>query len=91
MWKLLDSHDEWDVFIVEHKDRLTRFGFSYIERLVELYGKEIIVINLTNEKEDDLLEDLVSIITSFTARIYGQRRSKRKTEKIIAELEGDNS
>lgn len=62
-----------------------------VERLVELYGKEIIVINLTNEKEDDLLEDLVSIITSFTARIYGQRRSKRKIEKIIAELEDGNS
>lgn len=90
LWKLLDSHSEWDVLIVEHKDRLTRFGFSYIERLIESYGKEIIVINLTDEKEDDLLEDLVSIITSFTARIYGQRRSKRKTEKIIAELEGDN-
>lgn len=44
------------------------------------------MINETDEKETELVEDLVSIITSFCARIYGNRRSKRKTEKIIKEL-----
>lgn len=68
---------------MEHKDRLSRFGFNYIKLL---FHGEIVVINETEEKESELVEDLVSIITSFCARIYGNRRSKRKTEKIIKEL-----
>lgn len=78
--------------VVEHKDRLTRFGFNYIEKLLAMQGRHIEVINwVENGKEDliqDLIQDFVSIITSFCARLYGQRRSKRKTERIIAELKG---
>ena len=92
LWKILNNPESWDVLVVEHKDRLTRFGYSYIEKIVQLQDNKIIIVNTTDDKENDLLEDLVSIITSFTARIYGQHRSKRKTEKIIAELEqGDSS
>ena len=40
----------------------------------------------TNNDTEDLMEDFVSIITSFCARIYGKRRSKRNTEKLIQEL-----
>lgn len=80
------QEDGYDVIIVENKDRLTRFGFNYIETLLNTKNKEIVVINHL-ENDNDLLEDLVSIITSFCARIYGQRRSKRKTEKIIHELQ----
>jgi len=40
---------------------------------------------------DDLMQDFVSIITSFTARLYGQRRTKRKTEKLIEILENEVS
>lgn len=89
LWGLLNNKD-WDVLIVEHKDRLTRFGFSFVEALVNEQGRQIIVINSTKEKdkEQELIEDLVSIITSFTARIYGNRRFKRKTETIIEELRG---
>ena len=70
--------------VVEHKDRLTRFGFEYIKTLFK--GCKIIVVNETINKEDDIMQDLISIITSFCARIYGNRRSQRKTEKIIEEL-----
>jgi predicted site-specific integrase-resolvase len=41
--------------------------------------------------KEDLLQDFVSVITSFCARLYGQRRSKRKTEKIIEALKSDNA
>lgn len=69
--------------IVEHKDRLTRFGFNFIQTL---YPEcEIIVVNEVDEKED-LFQDFISLVTSFSARIYGQRRGRRKTEKIIEEL-----
>lgn len=75
--------------VVEHKDRLTRFGFNYLELLCSRLGIEIEVINPVNGDEEDIVQDFVSIITSFCARIYGKRRSKRKTEQIIKELRGD--
>jgi putative resolvase len=75
--------------VVEHKDRLTRFGFNYIEQLLKLQDRRIEVINLTDNGHDDLVQDFVSIITSFCARLYGQRRSKRQTERLIAELTPD--
>ena len=70
--------------VVEHKDRLTRFGFNYIKVL--LPDCKIVVVNETEDKED-LFEDFVSLVTSFCARIYGQRRSRRKTEELIRQLE----
>lgn len=69
--------------VVEHKDRLTRFGFNYIKYL---WKGELVVINEVAESEKDLMQDFVSLVTSFTARLYGKRRSKRNTEKIIEEL-----
>jgi predicted site-specific integrase-resolvase len=76
--------------VVEHKDRATRFGFRYIETLLELQGRRIEVVNLAENGQEDLLEDLVAIIYSFCARLYGQRRAKRKTEKISKELESND-
>lgn len=73
--------------VVEHKDRLTRFGFNYIEVLLDRLGIELEVINVVEDEKNDLIQDFVSVITSFSARIYGQRRSKRKTEQLIKELE----
>ena len=70
--------------VVEHKDRLTRFGFNYI---TTLFDGEVVVINEVAEDEADLMQDFVSLVTSFCARIYGKRRTKRKTEKLIRELE----
>lgn len=75
--------------IVEHKDRLTRFGFNYLEILFEEQGRTIEVVNESENGKEDLMEDFVSIITSFVARLYGLRRSKRRTEKLIEELKKD--
>lgn len=69
--------------VVEHKDRLTRFGFNYIQTLS---NAEIYVVNDVVTDEQDLMQDFVSLVTSFYARIYGKRRSKRVTEKLIQEL-----
>jgi putative resolvase len=77
--------------VVEHKDRLTRFGFNYLEKLLAMQGRKIEVINLAENGKEDLVQDFVSIVTSFCARLYGQRRSKRKTERIIAELHNEES
>jgi putative resolvase len=75
--------------IVEHKDRLARFGVSFIEECVSKFGGEIIIINEAESKKEDLIQDFVSVITSFCAKIYGQRRSRRKTEALIKELENE--
>ena len=73
--------------VVEHKDRLTRFGFNYISTL---WKGEIVIINEVVEDEKDLMQDFVSLVTSFTARLYGRRRSKRNTEKLIKELQAES-
>ena len=74
------------LIVVEHKASFTRFGFNSIEKLLLMQGRKIEVVNLAENSKEDLLQDFVSIITSFCAGLYGQRRSKRKTEKIIEEL-----
>ncbi|MFZ1552520.1 MAG: IS607 family transposase, partial [Anaerolineae bacterium] len=78
------------VIVVEHRDRLTRFGYHYIETLLSAQGRRIEVVNLANNGKDELMEDLVSIVYSFSARLYGQRRAKHKTEKIVQELKAQD-
>ncbi len=67
--------------IVEHKDRLTRFGFNYISQLMETDGRSIEVM-IESDTKDELVDDFVAIITSMAARIYGRRNSKRAAERI---------
>lgn len=74
------------MIVVEHSDRLARFGLNYIKKLLELQGRGIEIVNEQNNDRDDLMQDFVSIITSFCARLYGLRRNKRRTEKIIEGL-----
>lgn len=86
--KLLSRRD-YQIIVVEHKDRLTRFGFNYIQTLMEADERKIDVANLKEEKDASLMEDLISVIYYFSARMYGLRRSKRTTEKIIKTLENN--
>lgn len=72
--------------LVENKDRLTRFGFNYLKRLLKNQGTEIIVINEAEEDRVDLIKDLCSVIYSFCARLYGMRRAANKARKIKDEL-----
>ena len=74
------------IIVVEHKDRFTRFGFTGYKTLLNTDGRDIEVVNEAENGKEDLLQDLVSIITFFCASLYGQGRCKRKTEKIIQEL-----
>lgn len=69
--------------VVEHKDRLTRFGFNYIKTLFDTCN--IVIVNECEDNQD-LFEDFVSLVTSFCTRIYGKRRTERKTEQIIEAL-----
>ncbi|NEQ73698.1 MAG: IS607 family transposase [Okeania sp. SIO2C9] len=80
--KLLQEND-YDLIVCEHKDRLSRVGFNYLKVLLTQTNRDIEVVNLASEETDDLMEDFVSIITSFCARLYGIRRRTRKTEQIV--------
>lgn len=80
LWKMLNHNP--NVIVVEHKDRLTRFGFEYLKGLLEKQNCIIEVMHQETEDENDLIKDLISIITSFCARIYGLRRGNNKSEKI---------
>ncbi len=77
--------------VVEHKDRLTRFGFRSLETLFEAQGRHIEVVNVAENDTADLMTDLVAIVSSFTAQLYGQRRAKRKAERVIQALEADDA
>jgi len=86
--KLLLS-EKWGTLIVEHKDRLTRFGFNYLDIMIGKNGRKIEVVNLAEDEQSDLIHDLMAVIYSFGAKLYGLRRSKRKTESITRELKND--
>jgi len=79
---------EYGILLVEHKDRLTRFGFPYLELLAEAQGKRIEVVNEAGTPAKDLVEDLVAVISSFAARLDG-RRGKRKAKEAVRVLVGD--
>ncbi|MEJ5300276.1 MAG: IS607 family transposase [Thermodesulforhabdaceae bacterium] len=83
---LLKKRD-YSILIVEHKDRLTRFGFNYLRLLLEEQEKLIEVVNGAEDEKDDLIQDFVAVIYSFSAKLYGLRKAKRKTEKIIEEIQ----
>jgi len=72
--------------IVEHDDRLTRFGKNFIHLWMESKGVIIETVNPAIDDKTDLMSDFVSLVTCFTAKLYGQRRTKRKTEELINTL-----
>lgn len=72
-----------DTIFVTYKDRLTRFGFGYIESILSSLGTKIVIINATKEEDfqQELTQDLVSIIHHFSMKMYSNRR------KILKEVE----
>ena len=81
------QEDGYNILLVEHPDRLARFGTNYLSVLLARSGVNLEIVNVAKDEKRELVDDLISIITSFSAKLYGQRRSRRKTEKIIKELE----
>jgi putative resolvase len=67
--------------VVEHRDRLTRFGFVYIEQLFQKQGRTLEVM-FPIDIAHDLVDDFIAVITSMASRIYGRRQSKERAEKI---------
>jgi len=80
LWKLVEmaKKHEFDVLLVAYKDRLTRFGFTYLEELFKAYGVRIIVAFQEEPRDfyQELVEDMIEIVTSFASRIYGKGSHK---------------
>jgi predicted site-specific integrase-resolvase len=72
--------------IVEHRDRLTRFGFEFIEAALAAQGREIIVVD-PGEVMDDIVRDLHDGIVSLCARLYGRRSARNRARKAIEALQ----
>jgi len=72
--------------VINHKDRLLRFGSELIFAICEYHDVEVIILNKKEDAtfEEDLASDVLEIITVFSARLYGSRSSKNK--KIIENL-----
>jgi len=69
--------------IINYKDRILRFGFEMFEQICNQHDCELVIINQTEDVtfEQELTEDLISLVTVFSARLYGRRSHKNK--KII--------
>ena len=73
--------------VVEHRDRLMRFGADYVEAALEAGGRKLIVINET-ALQDDLMQDVVDLLTSLCARLYGRRSAAHKAQKAMEAMHG---
>lgn len=80
-----------DTLVVEHRDRLMRFGAEYVEAALGARGARLIVVN-DAELQDDLVQDMIEVMTSFCARLYGRRSARNRARRAIRaceDLEGD--
>jgi len=77
------KNGELERVVVEYEDRLARFGLGYIRRFLEAFGVELVVLNGKESEEvhRELAEDLVAVVSSFAARIYGKRGGAKRKGK----------
>ncbi|RQD74777.1 MAG: IS607 family transposase [Candidatus Syntrophonatronum acetioxidans] len=76
----LIENREIDRIVIYYKDRLIRFGYEMLEDICKLNGVEIEIINHSEDKtyEEELVEDVLSIITVFSSKLYGSRSHKTR-------------
>ncbi|WP_054844643.1 IS607 family transposase [Vulcanisaeta souniana] len=94
LFKLVEGRSI-DVVLITYKDRLTRFGFEYLEEFFSTMGVKIEIVFGEEPKDatQELVEDLISIIASFAGKIYGMRSHKKTVlvqgvKKLMGELDG---
>jgi predicted site-specific integrase-resolvase len=81
LMKLLTNSDI-KIILVEHRDRLMRFGAEYVEAALAAQGRKLMVAD-GSELKDDLVQDMIEVLTSFCARLYGRRSAKNKARKAL--------
>jgi predicted site-specific integrase-resolvase len=75
--------------VVSYKDRLARFGFELIEWIINKQGGEVVILDGSTDQstEQELAEDLLSIVTVFNARNMGKRRYTKSSSESIRQIE----
>lgn len=79
---------EYRVIVVEHMDRLARFGSEYIEAVLAAEGRRVVVVD-PEEVKDDLVQDMIDVLTSMCARLYGRRSARHRAEKALKAASGE--
>jgi putative resolvase len=69
--------------VVEHRDRLARFGVEYIEAALQAQGRSVVVAE-AGEQKLDLVQDFIDVVTSMCARIYGRRAASNRAKRALA-------
>jgi putative resolvase len=77
------------VLVVEHRDRLTRFGFEHLQASLAACERRIVVLD-ESETTDDLVRDVTEVLTSLCARLYGRRSASRRAAKAVAVATGES-
>ena len=84
-WNKLIEHcmeNKIDSIMITHKDRFIRFGYEWFERFLGKYNVKIIVVNNeTLSPNEELVQDIISILHVFSCKIYGMRKYKKKIEE----------
>ncbi|WP_127356766.1 IS607 family transposase [Actinacidiphila soli] len=75
--------------VVEHKDRLGRMNVELVEAALSATGRRLVVLD-DGEVEDDLVRDVVEVLTSFCARLYGRRSAKNRAHKALQAAAADD-
>lgn len=83
--RLLADPDVMTV-VVEHKDRLGRMNVELVEAALSATGRRLVVLE-DGEVDDDLVRDMVEVLTSFCARLYGRRSAKNRARKALQAAE----
>ena len=71
------------IVLVEHRDRLARFGFELVDALLRSRGGGVVVVE-DREVDDDLVRDMTEVLTSLCARLYGRSSARRRAERAVA-------
>jgi len=87
--KKLLSDSNVKTIIVEHEDRLVRFGFEFLSSALSAEKRKIIVMD-QGELKDDLVQDMIEVLTSFCARLYGRRSAKNRAKKAMECIHSEN-
>lgn len=77
----LVRNDKVHTVYVTYRDRLTRFGFHYLSTMFDMKNVKIIVLNETENdrsSQEELVEDMMSLIASFSGKLYGMRSNQRR-------------
>jgi len=76
-----------DTIVVEHRDRLARFGVEYLEAALSATGRRLVVLDPA-ETADDLVRDITEVLTSMCARLYGRRCARNRAARAVAVATG---